>query len=608
MREFLKNLPTSPGVYLMKDEKGAILYIGKAGNLKSRVSSYFTAKAQHDYRPASKYLKDRVHDVEFIVTANDTEAFILENNLIKKHKPPLNIRLKDDKTYLSLRVDMTHPFPSIVPVRKIRRDGCLYFGPYSSSTALRSTLRLLRTVVPLRDCSDREFASRTRPCIKHEIGRCPAPCVGRIDEASYKKNLDRALYVLRGRVDELLHKLDADMAKASEEMAFEEAARIRDRIGHLKAFMTSQNVQDIQFFDVDVVGYHRDRGLTTVVILFFRQGKLLASRPFTFDLDIDESELLAQFLSRFYNGARYIPEKTYIPITVPGMDEIEGCIQSLRKAAFTLKVPSRGDATKLLKMAAENARLSLQASRKVMERTAQIQENLRNSLNLNRIPMDVECVDISNSSGEEAVGAIVRFRKGSPVKSRYRKYKIKTVEGMDDYAMMREVMLRRMKRGLNENDLPDLFLIDGGVGHLNSVLGVARELEVHGPDFIGISKGETRAKAVTLKAEDEDRIITPDNHEGISLPAGSPEMHLLQRIRDEAHRFAITYHRKRRTKAGLSSPIDEVKGLGTRKKQSLLAFFSGLKGLKKATVEEIAHAPGIGPVLAERIYRTLHEE
>ncbi|MFH2000606.1 MAG: excinuclease ABC subunit UvrC [Planctomycetota bacterium] len=608
MKPFLKNLPSAPGVYLMKDESGDILYVGKARDLKSRVSSYFSARSQQEYRPAARYLKDRVHQVDFIVTANETEAFILENNVIKKHKPPLNIRLKDDKTYLSLRVDMSNPFPSIVPVRKIRRDGCMYFGPYSSSRSLRSTLRLLRTVVPLRDCSDREFAGRKRPCIKYEIGRCPAPCVGRIDEAAYRSNLDRALCILRGRVDILLKKLDHEMAQASEIMAFEEAARVRDRIGHLKAFTTSQNVQDVQFYDVDVVGIHQSRGLSTVAVLFFRQGKLLASRPFTFDLEIDEPELISQFLSRYYDGGRYIPESTYIPVPIQGMEEMAGCIRSLRKAAYSLKAPRRGDAVKLLQMANENARLSMEASRKVMEQTARVQDDLRSALNLNRTPVDVECVDISNTSGGQAVGAVVHFRRGSPLKSRYRRYKIKTVEGMDDYAMIREVMRRRLKRGLKESDLPDLFLIDGGVGHLNSALAVAGELEIKCIDMIGISKGETRAKAVSLDADADDRIITPGNHAGVPLPVGSPAMHLLQRIRDEAHRFAITYHRKRRNKAGLASPVDGVKGLGARKKQSLLAFFSGLKGLKKASLQEIANAPGIGPVLAERIYRELHNE
>jgi excinuclease ABC subunit C len=600
-----KDLPDRPGVYLMKDGEGEVIYVGKALSLKKRVRSYFTRPSKGDLRPASRHLRDQVKEVDFITTRNETEAFLLENNLIKKLKPRFNIRLKDDKTFLSLKVDRSHPFPAVVPVRRPRRDGSLYFGPYASARALRSTLKVLRSVVPLRDCSDREFRNRRRPCIKHEIGRCPAPCVGRIDEAAYNTNLERALCILRGDTGALLQQLEREMAEASKNMAFEKAGRLRDQIAHLKSFARSQRVESVRFWDVDVIGIHHGEGLTCVVVLFFRDGKLLSSRAYTFELAVEEEELLSQFLLRFYDGKRYVPEEIYLPLKIPEMQAMETYLRGQRKAAFKLKTALRGEGVKLIAMARENARLSLRASKKAQENAAQIQESLAKIFRLKHAPVSIEGVDLSTTGGGEAVGVVVHFRNGGPLRSRYRRYKIKTVEGMDDYAMLREVVSRRLRRGKAEKSLPDLILVDGGKGQLNSALAAARELEVDTVDFLSIAKGDTRAKAVHLKAGEDDRIIAPGTGDSPVLPSGSRELHLLQRIRDEAHRFAITYHRNRRQKKGMSSPLDRVRGLGRERKQRLLRSFGGLRELKGASPEEIGRVQGVGPVLADRIYRAL---
>ncbi|MBU0756317.1 MAG: excinuclease ABC subunit UvrC, partial [Planctomycetes bacterium] len=559
-----------------------------------------------EFRPAARFLSGVTNEVDFIVTANETEAFILENNLIKKHKPSYNIRLKDDKSFLCLRVDKKHPFPSIVPVRRPKRDGALYFGPYASAGSLRATLRILRTVVPLRDCTDREFKGRRRPCIKHQIGRCSAPCVGYIDASSYHEDLKKALQVLQGRVGPLIEGLEKEMASAAENMEYEKAGGLRDKIGHLKSFARSQQVENLKYYDVDVIGYWQQGGLAEVVVLFFREGKLLSSRAYTFEMRFDAVELIAQFLSRFYEEGRHIPGTTYIPLTVPDMKILASHLQRRRGASYRLKVARRGGALKLLKLAEENARLSLRTSQESRSRNADTLESLRRTLGLRRPPISIECIDISTTGGRQAVGAIVHYEHGLPKRARYRRYRIKTVEGMDDYAMIKEVITRRLIRGRKERDLPDLILIDGGRGQLNAAIHCAGMLKIESVAFAGICKGSTRARAVEVRKEDGDRIVLPDRLAGPGPEPGSQAMHLLQRIRDEAHRFAVTYHRNRRSKAGLSSPLDLVQGIGVDRKQHLLTRFGGLRGLKNATREELSRVPGVGPVLAERIHKALH--
>ncbi len=602
----IARIPDAPGVYLMKDAWETVIYVGKAVSLKNRVRSYFS-KSTTDTRPAALHLSSKTRDVEFIVTRNENEAFILENNLIKKLKPRYNIRLRDDKNFLSLKVDFSHDFPAVVPVRRMRKDGAVYFGPYTSSVAIRSTLRFLRTVVPFRVCSDREFGNRVRPCIQFQIKRCSGPCCGLIDKKDYRADLEIALRVLRGEVAPLQDELSRKMQKASGRMEYESATRYRDQIKNLERFTATQKVEIVRFDDADVLGICTEAGVSEVAVLFFREGKLLSSSPFAFEHELDPEELLSQFVLRYYGERRHVPREIFLPFAIPDMKEVERFLKDRRKGAVSLKVPKRGDAVRLLDMAQENARLTLRASRGVKQIAAGIAETLRQTLGLKRAPLRIEGIDISNTRGNEAVGSIVHFKEGEPLKSRYRRFRVKTVTGSDDYAMMHEVLTRRFRRGRAEEKLPDLLLVDGGRGQVSVAMRAAAEVGVESVEIAGMAKGDSRARAVAGGDRRSDMIYLPGRTDPIELPVGSGELHLLQRVRDEAHRFAVAYHRKLRGKASLASPLDGVTGLGAGRRRRLLAHFGGMRGLKAVSIEEIAKVPGIGPVLANRIYRAFHD-
>jgi excinuclease ABC subunit C len=604
----LSRIPAAPGVYIMKGAGGEVIYIGKALSLRNRVRSYFgRSRSRGDSRPAAIHLAAKARDVEFIVTANENEAFILENNLIKKFKPRYNIRLRDDKTFLSLKVDLSHSFPTILPVRRMRKDGALYFGPYTSSRAIRSTLRFLRTVAPCRVCSDREFRNRSRPCIQYQIKRCSGPCCGLVTGEAYRADLEVALRVLRGEVAPLQEELKVEMTAAAERMEFEAAARLRDRISHLERFTATQKVESVRFDDADVIGYCREGGGSEVVVLFYREGKLLASTPYSFDMELDAEELLLQFVLRYYGERRHVPREIFLPLPIPDMTGVRNFLRARRKGAVVLRAPKRGEAAGLVAMAQENARLSLRASRGVRQIAAGIAESLRRSIGLVRAPIRIEGVDISNTGGGEPVGAIVHFKEGEPLKSRYRRFRVKTVEGADDFAMMREVLLRRFRRGAVEGDLPDLLLVDGGAAHVTAAAKIAGEIGVGTLEIVGMAKGDSRARAVadwaySLKEGGKgDRVFLPGRATPVDLPAGSEGMHLLQRVRDEAHRFAVTYHRGLRRRKSIASPLEKVPGLGVLRRRNLMTLFGGMRGLRAASREDILKVDGIGPVLADRI-------
>lgn len=607
LRRKLDNIPLSPGVYLMKDGSGEVIYIGKAVSLKKRVLSYFRDSIS-DTRPAACHIGTKAEDLDFIVTRNETEAFLLENNLIKKFKPRYNIRLRDDKTFLSLKVDLRHPFPAVVPVRRPKRDKALYFGPYTSAGAMRSILRFLRTVAPLRLCSDREFKNRSRPCIQHQIHRCSAPCCGLITREAYRADLDTALEILKGKVDDLKESLRAEMNRAAEEMKYEEAARMRDRIKHLDTFTTTQKVQLVRFQDADVIGFHREGRFFEVAVLFFRDGKLVASSPFSFELDFEPEEIISQFVLRFYGERRHIPAEIFLPVSLPDMEFVEKYLKSRRQGTVRIKIPRRGNAVKLMDMAAENARLALRASRGIREVAASVAETLRVSLKMEKTPLRIEGVDISNTSGGQAVGSLVHFRDGEPLKSRYRRFRVKTVEGADDYAMIREIVFRRFKRGLTERNLPDLLLVDGGPGQVAQAVQAAAKAGVSSCAVAGMAKGESRARAVAASAGKTDRIYLPGSREPIDLLPDSDAFRLLQRVRDESHRFAVAYHRRLRGKASFSSPLDSLHGLGKERRRRVLERFGGLRGLRAASMEDIMAVKGIGPLLARKIVEAVRGE
>ena len=607
LRRKLDHIPLSPGVYLMKDGDGEVIYIGKAVSLRNRVLSYFRDSIS-DTRPAARHIGTKAEDLDLIVTRNETEAFLLENNLIKKFKPCYNIRLRDDKSFLSIKVDLSHPFPAAVPVRKPRRDKSLYFGPYTSAGAMRSILRFLRTVFPLRICSDREFRSRSRPCIQHQIHRCSAPCCGLITEQAYRKDLDAALQILKGKVDDLKEKLRQEMQKAADEMRYEDAARVRERIKHLDTFTRTQKVELLRFRDADVIGFHKEGRFFEVAVLFFRDGKLVASSPFSFELAFEPEEMISQFVLRFYGDRRHIPSEIFLPVALPDMDSMEQYLRDRRKGGVRLKVPRRGNALKLVQMAEENARLALRASRGIREVAASVAEALRVTLKMTKAPLRIEGVDISNTSGNQAVGSLVHFRDGEPLKSRYRRFRVKSVEGADDYAMIREVLIRRFKRGRAERNLPDLLLVDGGPGQVAQAVRAAEEAGAASCAVVGMAKGETRARAVKSEKGKTDKLYLPGSRMPVDIDPDSDAFKLLQRVRDEAHRFALAYHRLLRGKATFSSPLHALEGLGKERRRRVLERFGGLRGLKAASLEEIMSVKGIGPQLARRILDAVRGE
>jgi len=607
LRRKLRNLPTEPGVYLFKDAEGELLYVGKARSLRSRVKSYF--QRSRDGRLATFFIERNVSDVEFLVTRSEKEALLLENNLIKKMKPRYNLRLRDDKTFLSLRIDPREKFPRIVPTRKIRRDpreGALYFGPYASAGAIRRTLRFLRSFVPLRDCKDSDFNSRTRPCMEYEIGRCSAPCVGLFSEQEYAADVDRAVRILRGDTRELIQTVRTEMAAAAGKQQFERAAALRDYLQSLEMSTERQEVDTKTLGNVDALGVHREAGLTEIVVLFARDGRIVRTAGFTYRHDLPDDELLAEFVQQFYSGARPVPEEVLLPTEAYGADALQEWLTEKRGSRVALRVPHRGEKARLLEMARENARLTFLASTDQQQRNAAVLQTLRERLGLDKPPVRIECFDVSTTTGRDTVASCVEFRAGETRKSGYRHYRIKDADPGDEYASMREVITRRYKRRMEERDLPDLVVIDGGKGQWNVARQVFDELGVKGVELIALAKGGRRGRGVMLGEGEEERVFTSGSGLPVVMEQSSAENMLLQRIRDEAHRFAITYHRKRRGKTSLASELDAVPLLGRKRRQILLQRFGDLEGIRRATEKELASVEGIGPRSAREVYRWFH--
>lgn len=599
----LRNLPTEPGVYLFRDKDGGLLYVGKAKSLRGRVRSYFGSAG--DNRLATWFIDRKVADLEFLVTRSEKEALLLENNLIKKMKPRYNLRLRDDKTFLHLRIDPRDAYPRIVPTRRIKKDGARYFGPYANAGALRRTLRFLRSFVPLRDCKDTDFRSRTRPCLEFEIGRCSAPCVGLISAEAYAADVERAVRILKGQTRELVTTVKDEMREASERLQFERAAVLRDYLKSLEMSLERQEVESRTLGDVDALGVWREGGLTEIVVLFARHGKIVNTAGFTFEHDLPDDELLSEFIPQFYGGGRPIPEEVLVPSRPYGDDTLQEWLSERREAPCRLRVPTTGEKARFLELARENARLTLLASSDKKERTAAVLEELKDRLGLSLAPLRIECFDVSTTGGRDTVASCVEFREGEPRKTGYRHYRIKDADPADEYASMGEVLGRRYRKAKEERDLPDLIVVDGGKGQWNVARRVLDELEITGVDLISLAKGDRRGRGLVLGAGEEERVFTRGEGEPVVLDQNSPPMHLLQRVRDEAHRFAISYHRKRRGKRSLTSELDAIPLVGPRRKQILLARFGDLDGIRRATEEELAATDGIGPRAAKEIVRAL---
>ncbi|MEW6439364.1 MAG: excinuclease ABC subunit UvrC [bacterium] len=612
VEEKIRRVPGQPGVYVMKSAQGAVLYVGKAKNLRARLRSYVGGGARD--LPKVRFLMPKVKDLECIVTGTEKEALLLENTLIKQHRPRYNINLKDDKTYLHILLDRSRPFPRFEAVRRPEpgpeRD---IFGPYASAAAVRQTLRQLYRLYPLRTCKDGELGRRRRPCLWYQMGRCAGVCVGKISREKYMEMVDQAVLVLQGKNEELIRLLQQKMQEAAEALRYEEAAALRDRIQAVRATLEQQRVVDADPADRDVIGaFEKDR-VAEIAVLKIRNGSLVERKGFFFaDIVTPLDELLSSFLVQYYwRPGEGPPEEILLPVELEDQAAIEEALRDLRGAACRLLTPRRGDKAELVKLAADNATaLWEEQTREDTNRYVAIDE-VRRKLALERPPRRIECFDISNLHGEMAVGSRVAFRDGSPYRDGYRRYKIRVPRGADDYGMMYEVLLRRFQRGKEEGDFPDLLLVDGGKGHLQVAVRVLRDLGIEDVPAASIAKVRGRRRGVLdLPPSDggggADRIFVPGKVNPLRFPARSKGFHLLQRIRDEAHRFAVSYHRKLRSRALQESELDAIPGVGRARKRALLESLGDTGRIRGASVEELRRVPGMTARAAEAVFGYFH--
>ena len=603
----LDTIPPEPGVYLLKDRAGKVLYIGKAKSLRSRVRAYFRESGEGDGRFQVRFLMKRVRDFDTLVARSEKEALILENNLIKQYKPRYNIRLKDDKSYLSAKVT-NHAWPRITVTRRIVKDGGRYFGPFGSADGLRETIDVIRKVFPLRSCSDGVFRNRSRPCIEYQIKRCLGPCCLPVDREEYARHLHAAEMLLEGKNLELLKDMRERMRAYAELLEFEEAARVRDRVRAIEKTVERQTVLHHWGGDQDVFGLYRQGGFIEAIVLMVRNGKLTSTRGWSFqDLEFPEEEILADLLTQFYAGARFLPDEVIVPVELDDAAVRAELLSERRGKKVEVFVPQRGDKVRLLEMAMQNARQSFTSRRDNENTREKMMEELQAKLHLRNSPKRIECYDISNLQGSMVVGSQATFDEGEPQKALYRRYRIRTVVGQDDFASMYEVLNRRLRRAVEENEFPDLWVIDGGKGQLNVALEVLREHQLDDKiEVIALAKqhvlNDARARSVE---KSDERVFLPQRKDPIVLPKNSTALFLLVRIRDEAHRFAITYNRELRRRARLRSVLDDIEGIGPVRRRSLLRHFGSLRRIREASAEQLALVKGVNLELAAEIRRHL---
>ena len=607
--EKLANLPSRPGVYLMRDKAGKVIYVGKAKDLRSRVRAYFNSA---DERSQVQFLVQRIEDVETLVTISDKEALILENNLIKQYKPRYNIRLKDDKSYLSIKVTTAHAWPRIFATRKIVKDGSRYFGPFSSALAARETIDIIEKHFLLRNCTDHNFRNRSRPCLQYQIKRCMAPCVLPVPEDVYREHVRQAMLFIDGKRQELVAELRQKMQQKSEALEFEAAARIRDQIQAVEKTLEKQRMVAHWGADQDIFGLYREGGFIEVQVLLVRQGKLTENLSYSLeDLEFPDEEIVASVLTQFYQGPRFVPDEILVPVELEDRDARAEYLSERKSKKIEIICPQRGDKRHLVQMAEENAKQSF-GERHDQERAREkMLRELEQNLHLKRYPQRVECFDISTIHGAHAVGSMVTFINGEPDKRFYRHFRIRTIDassGGDDFGMMLEMLKRRFARGKEDADLPDLIVVDGGRGQLAMALTAMAELGIEGVDAVGLAKMRVQAAARSTEIErSEERVFLPGQSNPVILKRNSNALFLLQRVRDEAHRFAITHHRKLRSRQTLYSALDRIPGVGGARKRALLRAFGSVKRIEAATLEELLQVPLMNQRIAQDILQALHD-
>ena len=621
IRKQLAALPAKPGVYLMRNVEGEVIYVGKAAKLKDRVRSYFGSP--RGMEPKTRALRQQIEDFEYIVVGNAGEALILEATLIKRHQPFYNIRLKDDKRYPYLKIDVQNPWPRVYITRRIEKDGARYFGPYASAGSVRATLDLTKKLFPWRSCTKEITGNDARPCLDYYIKRCIAPCTAFCTKDEYDEVMEQVILFLEGKSDDVLRRLKRQMGEAAERMEYERAAQVRDQLKAIERTVERQMVSTTRKEDVDIFGMARESDQACVQVFFVRGTQMIGRDTFMLEgvRDEPDSAVLTNFLLQYYEGAQYVPKLVAIPSEADDRDTMEALLTEKRGSLVEVRVPERGEKRRLVELATENAKEALAQTRvKWMadaNKTEQALEQLREELSLPEIPRRIECYDNSNIQGTSPVSSMVVFIDGKPAPNQYRKFRVKTVEGANDFATMQEVLRRRFGRharggaagevnqaaaptgsgtpgeangsaGTEAWGLPDLVIIDGGKGQLGAALQVMRELGVYDIPAVGLAKRF-------------EELFVPDEDEPVVLPRNSEALYLVQRIRDEAHRFAITYHRQVRAKSSIQSALDTIAGIGPKRKKALLKKFGSVRQIREADVEEIAATAGFTRALAEKV-------
>ena len=629
IRKQLAALPARPGVYIMRNAKGEVIYVGKAARLKDRVRSYFGSP--HGMEPKTLALRQQIDDFEFIVVSNPGEALLLEATLIKRHQPFFNIRLKDDKRYPYLKIDIQDPWPRVYITRRIEKDGARYFGPYASAGSVRATLDLVKKLFPWRSCTKEITGHDARPCLDYYIKRCIAPCTGYCTREEYDEVIEQVILFLEGKADDVVRRLTKQMHESAERMEFERAAMIRDQIRALERTVEKQMVHTTRKEDADIFGIARSGDQACFQVFFVRGTQMIGRDTFVVDGASGEPDeaVLASFLQQYYEGAQYVPKLVVVPAEPGERTELEAMLGAKRGSLVEIRRPERGEKKRLVELAGENAKEALDMMRvrwlADTNKTEQALEQLREELSLPETPRRIECYDNSNIQGTNPVASMVVFIDGKPATNQYRRFKVKTVVGADDFATMAEIMKRRFRHGpeasapspesvqrdpesgvlaeatvagsqhsaLSTQDsrewpLPDLVIIDGGKGQLGAAAQAMREAGVHHIPVVGLAKRF-------------EEIFVPGEEEPIILPRGSEALYLVQRVRDEAHRFAITFHRQVRGKTAITSALDTIPGIGPKRKKALMKKFGSIRAIREAEVEDIASTVGFTRGLAEKV-------
>ena len=649
IEEKIPGLPTGPGVYIMRGVSDRVLYVGKAKNLRARLRSYVGAQAEAQLK--TRFLLPKVKSLETIVTRTEKEALLLENSLIKQYRPRYNVRLVDDKTYLNILLDRNHLFPRLVPVRRPGppKPGQQVFGPYPSAQAVRDTLRQIQRLYPLRTCKDREFRLRSRPCLQAQMGRCAGACTGAISPQAYADMVDQAVLILQGRNEELLRRQQARMKEASDALRFEEAARIRDRVEALRSTLERQRVVDVRAGNRDVIGVCREGTHAEVALLRIRGGNLQERLRYALpDVVVTPGELLRSFVLQVYAASGLCPPAEVLLCEEPeDRETLEEVLAERRDGPCSLKTPLRGEKRRLVELAVLNAKSQMEEHEGVDRSRRAALAEIRRKTGMERHPERIECFDISSLQGTFAVGSCAVFLNGEPSKDAYRRYRIRVPRGSDDYAMMLEVLRRRLERGKVSGELPDLLLVDGGKGHLHVAVEALRASGVQDVWVAALAKGRDVAHRIprpkgsrigtmpdetvqggmngevpgpasrqenTFPEEEPgegrqaDRVFVPGRANPVNFSRSVGGLRILQQIRDEAHRFALAYHRRLRSREMERSALDAVPGIGKRRKQALLTALGDVEAVRQASVHELARVPGMNERTALTVWGFLHPE